>query len=304
MRLPSPLFAPDAGAGADSANGANGAAPPPSSNSNAGGEGGPGEIAYSALVESITDQNLRSTAERFGSFSDVVGTVAKLRQDLSDRIRIPSAKATPEDVAKFRKALGVPGAPEEYQFAPPEGVEFDDNDKAIVEAFRPIAHKYNVPQAAFAEFMSELTKMGGEIRQNITEEVHSFREETQALLDKEWGSDKAKNINFATRASKAHGGDKFIDFLNQTKLEGGGLLGDHPDMVKFLATVGRKSDEADMIVVSSQAEKQSAKERIDQILKENPVGSPNYTSPAVQRELADLYKKVAGENPITGLGAR
>lgn len=66
----------------------------------------------------------------------------------------PNEKSTPEEVAEFRKAIGVPNTPDEYQTKPdalPEGMTWDDN---LDKSFRQLAHKHNIPSAAVKEFIA------------------------------------------------------------------------------------------------------------------------------------------------------
>ena len=277
------------------------AAPPPDI---APTEGAPGEVSYSKLVETVSDPKLKAEAGRFASFNDVIGAWAKTREDMSDRIRLPGPKSTPEDIAKYNKAIGVPDNEEGYKVTAPTGISFDDDDAAIINALRPLAMKSHIPATAFAEFISSMSTMAHDMREALTKEIEGAHNSAVAELDKEWGQDKAKNVAMATRASAAHGGDRFVNFLNGMKLEGAGLLGDHPEMVRFLAKVGAKSDEADMIIQSSATEKQGAQARINEIHEKYPVGTPAYNRPEIQREIAELFKKVAGEGPIAGTAGR
>jgi uncharacterized protein YpuA (DUF1002 family) len=250
--------------------------------------------------ENITNPKLRNSAGKFTSLDALVESYNKMGGELKSRIRVPGEDASEEDVAKFRKALGVPNSAEEYALTPPEGKEYDEADLAIISEFAEVALEHNVPAAAFSAFMQKLAERASGLRENVAEQIEDAREEAEEALHKEWGNDFDKNVQMATRAAKAHGGTEFVKFLNSTKVEGYGLLGDHPDMVKFLAQIGSKSDEHDMVLHSSASERQSAQDEIREIQEKYQVGSQAYNSPKVQKRLQQLFATVAGENPISG----
>lgn len=69
-------------------------------------------------------------------------------------MRVPGPDAKPEEVAAFRKALGVPDKPDGYGIKKPdqlpEGVVWDD---AKVSKFTELAHKHGIPAAAVKEII-------------------------------------------------------------------------------------------------------------------------------------------------------
>lgn len=272
------------------------------------GEGGfhqnGGEVPYSTL-QSQLPEDLREAAGRYNSFQDVIRSNMTLRNEISDRIRVPSERSSDEDMAKFRKSMGVPDSPEGYQIEPPQGEEFDEGDKVVIDAFRPIAHKYNIPQKAFADFLRELSAESDKMRERLAAEISSSQQEAQAALDKEWGADKDKNYALSARAAEAHGGEAFLNFIDTTKLDGGGILGDHPLMVRFLATIGAKTDEHDVMLQSSESEREDAKTQLQNIMDEH-FGKPSYTSEKVQKDIRRLNEILAGGagQPIVGTAGR
>lgn len=250
--------------------------------------------------DGITDKSLRDIAGRYTSPQALVEAHKSLQSKLNGAIYLPNDKSSDEDKAKFRKSLGVPDSVAGYTVTPPEGQKYDEGDLAVIESFAEVALEHNVPAPAFEKFMQMLSERATAIRQNTVEEIESARDEAEEALSQEWGNDFDKNVSLATRAAKAHGGDDFIKFLNGTKVEGFGLLGDHPAMVKFLAKIGAKSDEHDMVLQSSAAEKKSAADEIEEIIAKNPIGTAGYNSQKVQRRLGELYAKVTGDQPIAG----
>jgi hypothetical protein len=252
--------------------------------------------------DGITDAKLRTSAGKYASLTQFVEAHNNLTGELSRRVRLPGPDAGEEDVAKFRKALGVPNDIQGYADAleTPDGTDYDEGDMAMIEEFAEVALENNIPAPAFNAFVQMMAQRAAGLRESVVEQIEGARDEAEDALAQDWGNDYDRNVSMATRAAKAHGGADFVQFLNNTKLEGFGLLGDHPAMVKFLAQVGSKSDEHDMVLHSNATERQSAQERIDQIYEQTPPGSDGYKSKAVQRELQQLFEKVHGSTPVAG----
>lgn len=306
--FPAPLLAPDDGAGADAAAGdppapaPNGsmAGGPAGVEANAGGESGPGEVPWSQTLSSVKDPKVRAYGERFDGLEAMLREQEKLRAELSDRVRLPGPKATPEEQAKFRKMLGVPDEAKGYEVAVPKGMTIDESDFQVINVLREVAHKAGMPQSAFQEMVVALAEKSQEMRDGLLDQIENAQAIAMAELSSEWGAEKDKYISLATRAAASIGGEEFVDFLNTAKIEGMGLVGDHPDVVRFLAAVGEMSDEADLTMQSTAQEKASAQARLNQIMAENPPGTQGYLRPDVQQEIAQLHARLHGSDPIVG----
>lgn len=277
---------PDKGAG-------NSPAPPP---------------GWTDIIKGVSDDGLRGGLEKYDSLESFAKAHNTLRGELNNRIRLPGEGASDSDIAKFREKMGVPADPKGYEFKA-EGIEMSDADAAIIDRIKPIAHKHNVPAAAFNAMVGELLKDSQALQQQIETEIASAHGQAEAALKKKWGGDYDKNVELAKRAAQAHNaaGDEafdFVSFLNSAKLENGGLLGDHPVMINYLATIGRKTDESELGIATAGAERQSAQQELDAIYAKTPPGSPGYLAPAVQKRVAELFTIIAGSGSIVGAGGR
>ncbi len=248
--------------------------------------------------DSIEDEDLKKTADRFDSPAALVKALTDTRKEISTRLKVPGEDASDEDVSKFRKALGVPESVDGYEFKPPEDYEWTDQDQALYDMAAPIAHEFSVPQKAFEGFVGKWLDMVSQAKLELKKSLDQGLEDGTAALKKEWGSDYEGNLNLGARAAKAIGGEEFQAFLAETKIEGAGLICDHPAVNKFLATVGRRADEGDVFLGPAPDEQSSIQSRIDAILKEHPVATESYKSAVVQNELQPLYKKLYGDEPI------
>ncbi|MDP2618639.1 MAG: hypothetical protein Q8P46_00440 [Hyphomicrobiales bacterium] len=252
----------------------------------------------------IADAKLAEYAKRFTSPGDLVQTTLKLRDEVSLRIKLPGPDASDEDKAKYRKALGVPDKPEDYKIELPDGMEATDADQQIIDMVLPIAHANGVPAAALNGLIGEFLQKSHDLQTVAVQEITKAQEDAVTALKKEWGADYEPHLNLANRAAEVLGGEDFKTFLSSTQIKDGGMLGDHPAIVRFLATIGRRTDEGDLMIGSTADEKASIRDQIAELNRTVPVGSAGYKDPAHQKKLTELYEAAYGRAPIIGSQTR
>jgi len=260
--------------------------------------------SFLKLRETVADKALRNVVDRFASLTDIAKAVVDLRTDNSQRVKVPAADASEEDRAKFRKALGVPDKADGYKIELPEGVEMTDADKVVLEAVLPIAHANGVPAAALNGFVSEFLGLQNEMQAAAVQQIEKFGKDAETALKREWGGDYETNMNLANRVGEALGGPQFKEFLNTTPLATGGMLGDHPVLARFLASLGRRADEGDLMLGATREEKSSIQTELDALNKAVPPGTAGYTEKSHQDRLAKLYGQLHGAGSIVGGGMR
>ena len=119
----------------------------------------------------------------------------------------PNEKSTPEEVAEYRKALGVPDAPEGYNLKPeqlPEGVTWDEN---VAKRAAELAHKHNVPAAAMQEFMKFDMERAALMNQAAANMIEEQLQQGRAELERVWGDKMPEKIELARRAAVTAGVD-------------------------------------------------------------------------------------------------
>lgn len=137
------------------------------------------------------------------------------------------------------------GAPEKYELTAPEGMEFDT---AAFEAAEPVLRELGLSNEQAQKLVSAY---GEKIVPQITERVQQGFAAQAAQVRKEWadafeadpeigGARKTETQNFAARAFD-HYGLKAGEGLRQLLDESG--IGNHPDLIRFVARVGRDLDE-------------------------------------------------------------
>jgi hypothetical protein len=149
----------------------------------------------------------KETLARYKTVPDMAKALAHANALVGRKLGVPNEKSTPEEVAAYRKALGVPESLEEYDFTPatvPDGFNWD---KDAMKPFAEVAHKHNVPPGA----MKELAGLFAQYESSKLDVVQGMfdqqRQEAVATLQKEWGGDFQKNLSVAKQAAKIAGVD-------------------------------------------------------------------------------------------------
>lgn len=117
------------------------------------------------------------------------------------KLTVPGENATPEEVAAYRAAIGVPDKPEGYEFALPEGVTEDMLDQDLIGPLREQALAAGVPAAGFKALAEGVVK-------NQLEELAAYErgenDDRDAKL-REWGKDKDQKLADVNAAARALG---------------------------------------------------------------------------------------------------
>jgi hypothetical protein len=134
-------------------------------------------------------------------------SMAAARQKTAGMVRVPSENAKPEEVAEFRKALGVPEKPDDYGDLRPDTIPPEMWDPESSKALSQIAHKHNLPPAAIKEIVGLYAgQIDKQVKLGEAQQAQYMAGEV-AILQKAWGNQFSENINIATRVAATIGLD-------------------------------------------------------------------------------------------------
>lgn len=131
-----------------------------------------------------------------------IANLAVLAGKKTEGIRVPGPDAKPEEIAAFRKALGVPDTVEGYEIARPEelpeGVQWSDE---TVQAFVGVLHKHGVPPAVAADLVAmDIERRKSEIEAFKAEEERHVETQRQTLRQ-EFGAELPQKLAAAAQAA-------------------------------------------------------------------------------------------------------
>lgn len=155
---------------------------------------------------------------------------------------VPEATATAAEAtgeqqpeAQAKPAETKPeGAPEKYEFAAPEGQQYDDK---VLEAFSDAAKGLNLTQEGAQQM---LDKLAPTIHQRQVEKIEAVQREwlESSKADKEIGGDKlTENLAIAKKARDTFGTPELNKLLDETG------LGNHPEIIRAFYKAGKAISE-------------------------------------------------------------
>jgi hypothetical protein len=263
----------------------------------------PGADAATASTDwraGITDPEQLEFAKRISTPADAVKVALDLRKANGGMTRVPGKDATPEDIAKFNKAIGVPQAATEYKFD--IGREATEQDRAIQGKLGEIFLANRVPAEAAPALSKAVAEMANEMKAEQNRVALQAREATTAALRKELGADYDSHLVLADRAVKQWGNPGFNEFLN--KSVDGVKIGDHPDFVRVFGSIGRRMGEGGFIGAVGGSERQTLQSELRELMNANPPGTARYASADVQRRVTQINEALHGTGGAVGIGGR
>lgn len=199
------------------------------------------------------DEKLLSELSRLKSPTDIAKEYVRQKQELSKpRAPLTLAKdATPEQIAEYRKAVGVPdaGTIEAYGIAAPEGYELSEVEKGALSDLTKSAHAANLPTGAVKTIADVFFRNQAANQQAMNKLDGERSKAWKADLQSEMGKDFEPMVGAAEAYLTQQFGDDAEGKaeLLSARLPGGGKLGDHPFFVKIMVDAALKNGFADRI---------------------------------------------------------
>lgn len=219
------------------------------------------------------DDKAMKTLDRFRSPQDLAKAYREAQVKLSQiRPEAPGKDATEEQVAAYRKAAGVPDAPDGYLEKLPKGLVIGDDDKPAVTSFLSAMHARNVDPATVGEALNWYYTQQEAATAAQTEADRAAQRTAEDALRQEWGTEYRSNVNaitsFLDGAPKSEDGAPLKDLIMGARLADGTPLGSHPAALRWLAQLANDANPGGFIAPSSGATQiQSVDDEIGKIEK-------------------------------------
>lgn len=214
--------------------------------------------------------------------------IAAQQRISSGEIRQPlPANATPEQIAAYRQANGIPETPNGYLEKLPAGLIIGEDDKPLVTDFATFMHGKNLPPAAVhagIEWYNQLAER--QIAENAEAE-NAAKQQTEDTLRAEWGGEYRMNTNGVTNFLTATVADDSLREQIQ------GAIATSPNFAKWVANLARQ-DRPDLfttiVPAGASVGGQGNEERIAEIEKLMRTNRKAYDKDeTLQKELRDRY---------------
>lgn len=162
------------------------------------------------------------------------------------RVKIPGEGATPEEIAEYTKAIGVPEKPDAYKITatPVEGYEVSDNDKSALTTITTKVHEVLAKGGGPNDIVNLAHQlyldMAADNVINAENRAADFAVEGEAVNRQLWGPNYDKNIAWAIAGAKQFfpGKDEEFNAWSGQRLASGGALFDDPVIQQMFANIG------------------------------------------------------------------
>jgi hypothetical protein len=252
---------------------------------------------------SIEDETLAGLAGRYNSPADVVKALAETQRTLSTRIKLPGEDASEEDLAKFRKAVGVPDTANDYVVNRPDGLPQEEFDAMAdgLKSFAEIAHQNGVPKAGYEALAGAYLQQRLQDAAAVNQRDAEARRAAEADLRRAWGESYDRNAQFAAEFAGETG-------IDQIELKDGTLLGSHPAFIKLAAEAGRVKSNG-VLTLGMQGTEAGAgiQERYDELTNQMYAAMDRGNHSEAQRldnERRPLSEQLFGQMGIVGAPGR
>ena len=236
--------------------------------------------AYSDLLGVISDEKAREFAKRYATLEDLAKGALDLRKLSSQRegwLKVPDDKATDEDKAAWRKALGIPDGPESYGVTVAEEVAKEDPDFADrLGRFLKAMHETGAPKGvvdkALAFQLSEIQA----VKNREIEAAKAARDQGERELRARWGADYETYIGYYPRTVLHFGGEEVANALQSAGLD------NDPRIVEMFVKIGRMTAESVPAIAAPATQRQSDLAAIEAEARERR-DKGTYTDPEFQK---------------------
>jgi hypothetical protein len=189
-------------------------------------------------------------------------------------IKKPGKDAKPEEIAEYHKAMGVPEKPEDYfkDVKLENGAVIGEADKPLVDGFAAAVHKSGATPQFVNAALNWYYQNQEEQAAAMDEADDTFRREAETALKDEYGAAfKRKANGIASLFAIAPGG---ADIKNEGSLYArlmggrtadGRIIGNDPDMVRFLVALTSEINPAATVVEDGNQSGMSIDAEIKQI---------------------------------------
>ena len=188
------------------------------------------------------DDKFKSELERFNTPADMGKAYREARATISSGAlkQAPDENATPEDLAAYRQANGIPLEAEGYFKDLPEGLVIGEDDREIFDDFAGAMHEMNVEPTVMHKVIDWYNNFAENQQDAMAELDHGHHQETEDALRQEWGGDYRANINLVGALIETTFGEENASAILNARDGDGRALMNIPGVLEGLADISRK----------------------------------------------------------------
>lgn len=219
------------------------------------------------------DGKVLTKLQRYASVPDLAkaaisgqSKIDELTGQIKGMVKVPGKDAKPEEIAAYRKAVGVPEKADQYVYERPKDAPAETElDKQIDQVAREEALKAGYTLEQFRTGKALIDRMNSMAAQQLDQNAKKARDATEDALRVKYGADYRTNIELANRYISTKLGENGKELL-QMRLSDGTRLGDYQPLLELFVEEGRASADHGALEVGDTQQGVDIEKKIDEII--------------------------------------
>ncbi|MCK5149096.1 hypothetical protein KAR48_20235 [bacterium] len=214
------------------------------------------------LLDDAGKEKMMKRMARYASPRAAMDAMVNAQNKISSGglVKIPGKDATKEELAQYRKDIGVPEEAKGYDLALGDGMVIGDEDKALVDEFLGVAHAGNYTQQQVTDGLNWYYQNQENLLAERYEADATFHSEAEEELRAEWGVEYKPNQNIMANYLGTDFGEGVAELITTARLSDGTLLADHPDILRGFVAKARAANPMGALVPGSGTKQAAAAE--------------------------------------------
>lgn len=183
----------------------------------------------------------------------------ELKKPLSD-------KPTAEELAAYRKDLGIPESPDKYDLKLSEGRVIGEEDKPLIDKFLQRMHGRNATPDQVSAGVDAYYEVVEEIQAQRYEADEDFRRQSEDELRAEWGGEFRRNVNLVS-GLLAGAPEGVKEMLMDARTEDGTRVINSPATLRWLTQLAREINPVASVVPGASNAGQAISDELDGLKK-------------------------------------
>ena len=195
--------------------------------------------AAESYRDGIKDPKARAFFDRYSTIDAAANALLEKEQMLSKRVAMPGEDASEEDMARFRKVMGVLDSVEGYDVTAMKPADYTDEQwqgEAMQSVLSPVlsaAHAAGVNQSGLKAVVDAYFGVSAAASAEQQRQDAAWLDAAEEQLRKDWGSDYKANMAAAEQAVQS------VPGITDLVLKDGSQLGNNPSFIRIAADLGR-----------------------------------------------------------------
>ena len=204
-------------------------------------------------LDDAAREKMMKRLARYASPSAAMDAMINAQNKISagGMVKIPDKNSTPEEIAQFRKDMGVPEKAKDYDLALGDGMVIGDEDKDIINGFLDAAHAGNYTQQQVTDGLNWYYQNQEAALAARYEADTTHRASAEEELRQEWGTEYQANRNLMANYLSTDFDEGVAELITGARLADGTPFANHPDILRGFVAKARAANPMGALVPGS-----------------------------------------------------